>query len=412
MATYIQRDGYLWQVIFFCFLAAALTGVLFRAGMTGWLPGELSLQNIRHAHSHLMFFGWASALPLYMVYRRALFLTTSSKERVRGVMLMKWSLRGTLLFGLLSFPFFLFYGYHPVPVGNMALPVSVILSGLVMICWYVYLAGYLWVRKDIPAAEQNVWFEGALVMLVISSFGAWGVAVVQTIGLPGALAGKAMTHFFLACFTEGWVVLATLAMLDEWLETEEQQFPVSKQALAAAIMLGAPLTFPYGIPESLLTLPMLGTARAGGVMAGGGLLFVIVGMFRSGKSYGALVAWPLWLLLAKGVLQVAASVIPAGFWLSDHALRIFYLHLLLLGGFTLAGIGLLHAVTPTASIWYIMVSLSIAAVLASLLLLTRFWPVTWSGMWIYYAVTVVAILPVVTVGLEWWTLKSGTQEKS
>ena len=50
--------------------------------------------------------------------------------------------------------------------------------------------------------------------------------------------------------------------------------------------------------------------------------------------------------------------------------------------------------------------LILGLVLASLLLLTRFWPVAWSGMWVYYVVAGIAILPVAAVGAEWWKLRT------
>jgi hypothetical protein len=399
---------YQWQVILFCFVLAALTGVLFRFGMIMPLPGELSLQNIRHAHSHLMFFGWAAALPLLIIYGKVKLLLESKNP---GLKMMYWSLWAILLFGLLSYPFFLLFGYHPVQVGTTSMPFSVIFSGLVMVGWYLFVAGYLLARKQLTEGDRSTWFEAALVMLVVSSFGAWGVAVAQFMNLANPLVGKALTHFFLACFTEGWVVLSTIAILDELFGFSFDPLPFSAGTLSALILLGAPLTFPYGISETLLTTPMLMTARAGGLITGVSLCLVGYAMLRKDGLPKSLILWPLVLLLLKGVMQVVASVIPSGFWLSDHALRIFYLHVLLLGGFTLAGAAYLHHLKGLGPRSFTGLALSIVIVLFSLLLLTRLWPVAWSGMWIYYVVASAAILPAAGLGAEWWKLSTKSIQK-
>ncbi|MDX1618653.1 MAG: hypothetical protein R3224_07690 [Balneolaceae bacterium] len=401
----LKSGRYQWHAIIACFVIAALAGVLFRVGMILPLPGTLSLQNLRHAHSHLMFFGWAGALPLFLFLRVTL---DRAESAAAGFQLMEKAVWGMLLFGLLSFPFFLLFGYHPVPFGTVALPLSVILSGMVMICWYLYIGGYLAVRRGIAGRRRNIWFEAALVMLTVSSLGAWGVAVAQALNLPSPLIAKTLTHFFLASFTEGWVVLVTVALLDEILEMPPQSYPVSPAKLATVIVLAAPLTFPYGIAESLLTPLMLGTARVAGLILGCALCLIAYRMLKSGAERGSIFIWPLAFLLLKGGMQAAASVIPSGFWLSDFALRVLYLHVLLLGGFSLTGIGYLHRAGTLAKGSYIGVAISVALMVASLLLLTRFWPLEWRGMWVYYAVAGTALLPAVAVIAEWYKLNKSS----
>lgn len=327
---------------------------------------------------------------------------------------MYWSLWAVLTFGLLSYPFFLFFGYHPVPIGEAFLPLSVIFSGLVMVGWYLFMGGYLSVRKKMGEEDRNTWFEASLVMLLVCSLGAWGVAVAQFLDVSNPLVGKALTHFFLASFTEGWVVLVTIALLDEILDVNVSKLPLSPNTLSVLILLGAPLTFPYGISETLLTSEMLVTAKIGGAVAGFSLLIITYSILKSGKLSGSILWWPVILLLLKAIMQVIASVIPSGFWLSDHALRIFYLHVLLLGGFTLTGVGYLHSLMELRSRSFTGVVLSVILVLTSLLLLTRFWPVSWSGMWVYYVVAGVAVLPAVAVATEWWKLRtqSGIRENA
>jgi hypothetical protein len=391
--------SYLWKVSLACFILAGVTGLLYRVGMIGWLPSGVGLKlgNIRHAHSHLMFFGWAVPFPLYILLTN---LADKENAKRRAISLMKYALSGTLMFGLLAYPFFLFYGYRPAEIGSADLPLSVILSGSAMICWYVFLWGYLKMRDVLNDASQP-WFDGALVMLFVCSLGAWGVAVVQAAYPTNHLLMNSMTHFFLATFTEGWVVLALVAVLIKHLGVEKQDWPVPPNILLGCIVFGAPLTFPYGISESMLTTELLLIARIGGSLAAVGLLGVTYAFISSDKWKQSLFRWSVGLLAFKAIMQFAASVLPSAFWLSDHAMRIFYLHVLLLGALTITISGWLHHHSQTSKIYYYVVIISILTVLITLIFPTRFWPQALGGMWIFHALMTAALLPSLAVGLQW-----------
>ncbi|MDZ7772433.1 MAG: hypothetical protein U5K31_06815 [Balneolaceae bacterium] len=205
------------------------------------------------------------------------------------------------------------------------------ISGAVMVSWYAFMAIW-WKLRLRPGNRPGLLFmDSALLLLLVSSLGAWGVALAQNLAPGTPLLGMALTHFFLACFAEGWVVLAALAMLAE---TADLRAWTGRGAFAlpvTAIVLGAPLTFIYGISEDLLSPLMLVIGRLGGVAAGVGLLVLCYGFWKHKSRLGGLLLWPLALLALKGFMQVAASVVPGDFLLSSHALRIFYLHVLLLG---------------------------------------------------------------------------------
>jgi hypothetical protein len=383
------------------FVLAGLTGFLFRMGILGWVPGELSLGNIRHAHSHLMFFGWAVPLPLYMIMQK---IVDKTDGKAKGISGMRYAIAAVLVFGLLAYPFFLFYGYRPVAIGSASLPLSVIFSGLVMLCWYVFIAGYWKSRAALKGENSLSWFDGALVLLVVSSLGAWGVAVVQELAPEANLLMKSMTHFFLAAFSEGWVVLVLCGILISELEIQKQNSWISPQLALAAIAIGAPLTFPYGISESLLTPMLLGTARFGGGLAAIGLLLVMIMIFKSGQWRHPVWLWPIALLTLKGVMQLSASVVSSSFWLSDPGLRLLYLHILLLGGLTLLAFSWLNNRTPVSKIFFYLVGVSIMVTLVTLLMYTGAWPRSLSGAWIGDALALGAILPILAVCVYWMML--------
>lgn len=380
----------LWQLSLGCFILAGLTGFAYRLGLVGTDLWGLSLENIRHAHSHLMFFCWAVPLPMYFMLQK---MGLESNEST-ALKLMQNMALAALFLGIASYPFFLFYGYRPVTLGELSLPFSVIFSGLVMLCWYGFIAGYWKLRATMVSRDLPImFFDSSLLMLFISSLGAWGVAVVQFAGVEGPLFGKALTHFFLATFTEGWVVLMLLGLLYERLDIDIQNIKVSQGLLSGLILFGAPLTFPYGISQSLLTQQLLLAAKIGGLLAAAGLLLNLWVLFHHSKQA---IAWYwkgiLLLLGLKALGQLVASVVPANFWLSEHGLRIFYLHLLLLGAFSL---GLFTGLGSSGKVKKALKSVfvSVVLVLTSLIWLTSLWPQAWFSAWQFYATTAIALLP-------------------
>lgn len=373
------------------FILAGVTGFSYRLGLTGVDMWGLSLENIRHAHSHLMFFCWAVPLPMYFMIQKV-------HREIQGVgpnVLMTRMALLSLVLGFASYPFFLFYGYRPVAISGLELPLSVIFSGLVMLCWYGFMLGYWKERGDIDIGSNLslLFYDGSLYMLFISSLGAWGVAVVQFAGFDSPLFGKALTHFFLATFTEGWVLLVLLGLLFERMDINTDKIKVAPGLLVGLILFGAPLTFPYGISQGLLTEELLLAARTGGVLAASGLVLNLYVIVRHSE---VTIAWYwkgiLILLALKAVAQLLASILPSDFWLSEHGLRIFYLHLLLLGAFSLALLtAMLRSNKKQAALK--MMFGSVILVLLSLVWLTSLWPNTWFSVWQFYATTAISVLP-------------------
>lgn len=391
-------NSHLWKISLACFLIAALTGFLYRLGVAGWLPAnlELNLGNIRHAHSHLMFFGWAVPFPL-------LILITYLRKNGAKTAGMIYSVAGILAFGLATFPFFLIYGYRPVEIGAAVIPAAAALSGLVMICWYFFIWGY---RKARVKLEDNIsrpWFDGALALLLISSLGAWGVSGVQGADPSGYLLAKIMTRFFLAVFTEGWVVLAITAILVMELKPGDHDWPIFPNFFLSCIVIGAPLTFPYGISEYLLTPGLLTTARIGGGLVAIGLGGVVYALYSSAQSKPNKWIW-IWSIIFLGIkaaIQLFVSVNPFFFGLSNYGLHILYLHVLLLGALTLTITGWLHVRIAVPDNYFYGIAASVFIVLISLILPTALWPGEWSGSWIFSALAAAALLPALAVSGEW-----------
>lgn len=394
----LKRNSEIWQWALFSFVIAGLTGFLYRIGFIFALPSGLEFENIRHAHSHLMFFGWASLLPLYLLKLDIM----PGYHAAFGPKLMRNSLYAVIIFGLLSFPVFLIYGYSPIVIGSTSIPLSVILSGLLMIGWYGFMIGYLLVRYKQKDFVPNIWFEGSLLLLFISSLGAWSVGLVQMFHVGGPLISKALTHFFLATFTEGWIVLVVLGMITNALQLTEDDFVISPSVLVGLIALGAPLTFPYGISSSLISFDFSVAARLGGFLIAEGVLLFVYSVFKARKLKNSLWIWPLLFLVIKSLMQLTASIAPADLWLSDHGIRILYLHVALLGAYTMGVITYIQQDIEMSNSYYYLILVSVSLLIVSLVLLTHFWPDILTGNWIYYVLAFCSLLPTLAVSSFWF----------
>lgn len=80
----------LWQLSLFSFIMAAITGFLYRYGMLYPMPELFYFVNIRHAHSHLMFFNWVCP-PLMILMIQHL----SKNGKIDGLKSLKWCSSGT-----------------------------------------------------------------------------------------------------------------------------------------------------------------------------------------------------------------------------------------------------------------------------------------------------------------------------
>lgn len=388
------------SILIFCviaFIIAGMTGFLFRLGMAGYDIWHFELGNLRHAHSHLMFFSWAVPINLVFILKSLPAPSASSWSTT----LMRVSARWTLILGCAAFPFFLFFGYRPVPFLGQYLPFSVMISGLVMLAWYVFFVAYIHQRKDIPNTLSLSFYDAALTLLFVSSLGAWGVAGVQFTGLENPLFGKALTHFFLANFTEGWCVLALLGLLFQ-LQKHRLENKTNRwlSVMPLFILFGAPLTFPFGISESLLTPSLMWTWRLGSLLTGSGLLLTLLVISKI-DSTPKHFFWKLILILLflKAGAQLLAGLWPQALQFDHHGFRILYLHILLLGAFS---ISLFWALIREFKLPIYLVNLfagSALTVIISLTLLTPLWPAPWLIHQKLFIIATVALLPVLASSL-------------
>ena len=324
--TAVPRSGrWIWWGSLALFCLAGATGVLFR--MTAVYGGveRLSLANIRHAHSHLMYMGWATPALMGLIWgllpREA---TMPYRCAFHGVV------GATFATALLCYPLFLLYGYSPVQLGPVYMPVAAAASGLNILCWYAFVGLYVvgtWGRDRTGALR--LW-DVAVGVLVVSTLGAWGIGVLHGIGVQSPIWTTAAIHFYLDLFSEGWFVLGMMGVA---VATIEGAAKVDWTRPLLIVGAGLPFSFLMALPSAYLSGPVALAGRGGGLLVGGGLLLMVSRLGRCLKWGQAIWLWglPLLTLGLKAAAQVAGAVVP-GVWVGDGpALRVLYLHLMLLG---------------------------------------------------------------------------------
>lgn len=390
----------IWQLSLLSFIIAALTGFLYRYGMLYPLPEWLNFANIRHAHSHLMFFNWVC--PPVMVWMTSKVISSGQTSEITGFKLCFYVM---IILGFLSYPFFLLYGYHSIAIGSAGLPFAAVISGLVMITWYWF--GFLWVqlRKSQPDTLPILFFDGALAALIISSLGAWGVSVFQFTAFDSPLVSSALTHFFLAVFTEGWAVLGIFGLL--WQKAGPISMPISNNWLWIPILIGSMLIFPYSLTQSLITPAMLIAAKTGLLLIVLSTVLNIWFLLQSDKLTGFGFRVIIGLLVMKASLLLLA-ILPIDIWPGEHGLRVLYLHILLLGIFSIT---IIEIFMPSIkSVPKNLFSMAVLLVLFSLITISGYWPASLIPPNHYLWIAVIAVAPVYPAG--WIFMKTVSQKAS
>lgn len=378
-----------WLLALSVFILAATTGALMRFGLLKGFPWGLQYTNVRHAHSHLMYFGWVTPalMGLMVTWLPALTgrpLSALSQTRFRRI------IRLVLLLAVGAYGAFLLYGYRPAQFGSLRLPLSTILASLNMISWYAFMAVYWQATKGAARISPLRLWDAALAFMALASLGAWGVAVTAVFRIQDPVVSALLTHLFLDLFASGWFVLGVLGLASAANPRASRHRWAAKSE--SLLIMGLPVTFLLSIPVNLLPPFVRLIGSLGGLMVGLGLWGQIVVLWQ-----GAEKRWrPALLFLSLEATATLAVTLPAiARWSERANLRISYLHWLLLGFVTL---GLVAAAQTTWGEEFVKgrrwLVTAVTLLILTLIPLSNVWPAAWHGRWTMQLAAWVAFGPV------------------
>jgi hypothetical protein len=379
-----------WLIALGCFILAGATGAWLRFGLLYGFPEGIFYTNVRHAHSHFMYFGWVTpALMALMACHviQAEQLAVSRRRRQRRFLAV---IGATFILALLAFFAFLPYGYQAAEIGGRRLPLAVIASSLNMLAWYAFAAVYWGATWRLPRNHALRLWDLALVFLILASLGAWGIALARPLQLTEAIWSLALAQLFLDLFAGGWFVLALLGLAYAARPAAARQWPA--QWGEGLLIMGLPVIFLLNLPADLLPASVRLLAGVGGVLVSAGLLANVWALWPDQAAWRV----PLIFLAVKAVALLVMSVPAGALWAEAMALKVSYLHWLLLGFVTL---GLVAAAADAwgreaAGGWQWLTA-TVLLLFVSLIPLTRLWPLAWSGRWAVQFAAWVALGPVV-----------------
>jgi len=167
------------------------------------------------------------------------------------------------------------------------------------------------------------------------------------------------------------------------------------------ILFGSMLIFPFSLSENVITPAMHYTAKSGALLIAGSLTLNLYLLVKSRQLNGFIWKTILVLLAVKIVFQYAA-IFPTGIWPGEHGLRVLYLHVLLLGIFSVLMIEVFHP--NQFRMPKLIFAGSVLLVLISLTTISGYWPPAFIPPNLYSWIMIVAFLPVIPVA--WILLKS------
>lgn len=319
---------------------AAWTGVIMRFGFTRGFPvWAANYMAVRHAHSHLMYFGWVTLGLMALIW--ALLPGLTGKALPRGV---GWQMAATAVAALLSFPAFWANGYGLTTVGSAQLPLGSMAAAVNGLTWYAFAILYVsatWRVAPRPLSLR-LW-DGAVALMTLSTLGAIGLATLVARDVESMALYQLFLHLFLDLFAAGWFTLALLGVL--WAGLGRTAETVRAMPVGALTLALIP-TFLLGMSSAVVGPAMFWVAAGANLIAAGLLGQHLMALWRRGADQSALERFAL---ICLGLhLAIALALLWPGVWrwANGTQLRVFYLHNFLLGWVSSGLLGVLLARMP------------------------------------------------------------------
>ncbi len=393
-----------WLMALCVFVWAGSTGALYRFGMLFGLPFGLQFGDVRHAHSHLMYFGWVTPALMALVATQLPKAMGRPLDRpFRRVIVV------TFIFAAIAYLPFLLYGYDTVNLNGHPFPPGVIGATLNMLAWYAFDWLYWRNTRGVPRNRALRFWNWAILFQILASLGAWARGLLVALKITDPFVTTAAVDLFLDIFSDGWFVLALLGLAFAAHPDADSNTARRAQWL---IVIGMPVTFLLGVSVDLVPMLLRLVAGLGGILVAIGLLMTVAVLWSPLRGWRI----PLAFLAFKALAELGLSVPPIAAWGEQAGLRILYLHILLLG---FVSLGLLAAARDTwgpalvrGSSWMIA---AVLLLIATLLPLTNLMPSQWSGRWVLEAAAAAALLPpLAAIGILWKSqrLEQGTAKEA
>lgn len=399
-----MKGRWIWGLSLACFALAASTGTYYRFSLFTPLAGVL--ENIRHAHSHLMFFSWVTP-PLMLMIGAYL---ASRGVRARG---FAATALVAAIGGLTTYAPFLKSGYHLTPFAGKLLPISMIASGMNGLVWYVFAALYLWATWGVKRGARLRLFDVAVVLMLVSTVAVGALAYLGATGQIQRHVMLALVDWFLTLFADGWFGLAVLGLAAAHASGRQlARAPVGALAwlLGASMVVrslgrlaqdaagygwGAPLEAAAGAVTALMWLALVTTlwrVQDAPVMAAAAQPAPPVGATLLLRQL------TLGLLLVKGLVELGATTPMLGEFLNHTSMHVFFLHAFLLGAVSFGLIyGMRSALGEGAFHGAPFFVAAVALMVAALLPLTPVWPTALGGTWVLRVAAYTSVGPVLVV---------------
>ncbi len=328
-----QRRIYLVVALFALSLAAS-TGVLIRFGLVdGFYPWASNYTAMRHAHSHLMYFGWGTLGVMALIWAWLPGQTGLPLPRGVGVQLSL-----TALLALLSFPAFWANGYGSTQILGRSLPLGSMAAAVNGLPWFLFVWLYIRATRNlrVRSLSLQLW-DWALFLLMLASAGAMGLGMQVGLGIDSHALRDASLHLFLDLFATGWFTLATLGLLWAWVGANKQPHGWMPTQ-SAAICLG--FTFVLGMSPAVVSPFLFWIAAIMNLLAALLLARHLWALWQCREQLP--LAARFGLLMFAAYLLTALAILAPGLWRwsSGTQLRVFYLHLMLLGWMSSALLGM------------------------------------------------------------------------
>ena len=378
----------IWSFALVAFALAGLTGFYFRGIMhLGW-ETRLLLPNIRHAHSHLMYFAWATPVLMLLIVRGC---PNAAEEVIRRSQRL---IGMALALGLLSYVPFVRDGYAFALIGGLRLPLSITVSTSSLLVWYAFAWNYRHLRKGMSSGLARPFFDSALAFLALSSLGAWGLGAAMAIEPANPVWMQLALHLFMDVFALGWLLMSVLGLvLREWGGLRCESVQLARVRVAWKLLVfGTPATFLLGVHPDQIPPMVRFVGSAGALLVAAGLLLTVLTIGRQAPRTWRL---PLILVVLQAVGLGALAVPNVAVWGFATGLRIPYLHLVLLGIVTPSIVAAIGGMWGARQIrgWPVLYAGSIVLLL-TLLPTTGLWPESLRGAWTWWVVAGGSLAPV------------------